>query len=92
MGTQPCEVSAYAVGKILIPKEGDYVFDVGFDDWLRLWINGNELHANRHDCGFEVDRVKVKLPMGECEIRVKLSNFDNMQWRLWTFCVTVRKV
>ena len=92
VGTQPCEVSAYAVGKILIPKEGDYVFDVGFDDWLRLWINGNELHANRHDCGFEVDRVKVKLPMGECEIRVKLSNFDNMQWRLWTFCVTVRKV
>ena len=92
VGTQPSEVSAYAVGRILIPEEGDYVFDVGFDDWLRLWINGNELHSNRHDCGFEIDTVAVKLPTGECEIRVKLSNYDNMQWRLWAFCVTAKKV
>lgn len=90
-GTQPCDVSAYAVGTIFIPEEGNYVIDIGFDDWLRLWIGGEELHCSRHDCGFAVDQVAVKLPAGEGEIRVKLSNYDNMQWRLWAFCVTAKK-
>jgi hypothetical protein len=76
---------------ISIPEKGDYVLEVGFDDWLRLWINGEELYRNRHDCGFAVDRVAVTLPAGESEIRVKLSNCDNINWRLWAFCVTAKK-
>jgi len=91
MGTQPCEVSAYAAGKIAVPEGGDYTFDLGFDDWLCLWVNGEEIHRSRHERGFTTDPIAVRLPTGESEIQVKLSNMDNLQWRLWAFCLTVRK-
>jgi len=91
MGTQPSEVSAYAVGKLFVREDGDYILEIGFDDWLRLSINGKELYSGRHDQGVAVHRITMTLPAGASDIRIKLSNFDNMQWRLWAFCMTARK-
>jgi len=84
-GAQPVEATAYALGKVRVPQAGTYALRVGYDDWIKVWINGNEVHASRHDKGFAEDNVNVELPAGEAAILVKLSNFDNLQWRLWAF-------
>lgn len=91
-GVQPCDVSAYAVGTLNASGEGEYELTVGYDDWLRLWVNGELVHDGRHDAGFATERIRSTLRAGENEIRVKLGNFDNLQWRLWAFSLTGRPV
>jgi hypothetical protein len=39
----------------------------------------------RHDQGFEVAEIPTVLEKREIRLRIKLSNFDNIQWRCWTF-------
>lgn len=84
-GAQPAGVCAYAVGDIELPAPGRYLVHVGFDDWMTLWINGKPLFSECHDHGFKSVEVPVSLPAGNTQIRVKLSNQDNFQWRLWAF-------
>jgi hypothetical protein len=45
-GVQPGDVSAYAVGALTASAEGEYELTVGYDDWLRLWINGEGILKN----------------------------------------------
>lgn len=90
-GTQPVNVSAYAVGTLNIEEAGTYSINVGFDDWLTLWINGEKVFTERHDQGFEVEKISHQLPASEVAFRVKLSNKNNFQWRLWTFSFTLEK-
>ncbi|MDE2797636.1 MAG: DUF2961 domain-containing protein, partial [Gemmatimonadota bacterium] len=92
VGTQPVNVSAYAVGQITPPEAGAYTLVVGYDDWIRVWLNGAEIHAGQHDNGFAIDHIPCELPIGPSEIRIKLSNFDNAQWRLWTFHTALQKL
>lgn len=90
IGTQPVDVSAYAVGKVHVNKSGLYDLCIGYDDWLSLWINGEPVITNgRHNNGFAIDTETRSLPAGDVEIRVKLSNQDNFQWRLWAFHVKI---
>ncbi len=84
-GAQPAEVCAYAVGEIDVPAAGRYRLHVAFDDWMTLWLNGSPLFTKRHDHGFAEEAIPVSLPSGKQQIRIKLSNHDNFQWRLWTF-------
>ena len=91
VGTQPANVSAYAVGQITMPEAGAYTLAVGYDDWIRVWVNGKEIHTGEHDNGFAIDHIPCELPAGPSEIRIKLSNFDNAQWRLWTFHAALQK-
>lgn len=85
LGAQPAEVSAYALGTLQVPEGGTYRLHLGFDDWMRVWLNGNEVFDGRHDKGFAEATQSVDLPAGESSVLVKLSNFDNLQWRLWAF-------
>jgi hypothetical protein len=39
----------------------------------------------------DIDHIPCNLSSGSSEIRIKLSNFDNAQWRLWTFHTTIQK-
>jgi hypothetical protein len=87
MGAQPGEVSAYAIGNIGFPGEGKYQLHLGYDDWIKVWINEQLVHVGRHDNGFQNESIEVDIPSEDVEIRVKLSNFDNFQWRLWAFAL-----
>jgi hypothetical protein len=90
IGTQPVDVAAYAVGKVHIGKSDLYNIYIGYDDRLSLWINGEPvITGGYHAQGFAVDHITWRLPAGEVEIRVKLSNEDNYQWRLWAFHVKI---
>lgn len=60
---------------------------VGFDDWIKIWVDGKGVYSGRHDKGFAEKSARVELPAGEVSVLVKLSNFDNMQWRLWAFAL-----
>lgn len=90
-GTQPAAASAYAVGTLAVPEGGRYVLRVGYDDWLKLWVDGELLQESRRDDGFGVDELAADLSAGEHEVRVKLSNFDNAQWRLWAFSLSAER-
>lgn len=90
VGTQPVNVSAYATSQIEVSKAGSYTLAIGYDDWIRVWINDNEIHTAQHDNGFAIDHITCDLLAGQSEIRIKLSNFDNAQWRLWTFHAALR--
>lgn len=68
-----------------MPAPGRYLAHVGFDDWMTVWINGAPVLDERHDHGFKIQEVPVALPASKTQIRVKLSNQDNFQWRLWAF-------
>ena len=84
------DVSAYAVGKVHVNKSGLYDLYIGYDDWLSLWINGEPvITSGHHNSGFAIDKETRSLPAGDVEIRVKLSNQDNFQWRLWAFHVKI---
>jgi len=91
VGTQPTNVSAHASGQIEISEAGSYTLAIGYDDWIRIWINGQEIHAGQHDNGFAVDHITCGLPAGQSTILIKLSNSDNAQWRLWAFHVSLQK-
>ena len=84
-GTQPVNVSAYAVGYIHVKEQGVYNIQMGYDDWLKLWIDGKPVYEGKHDSGFSVDGATCELDAGQHEVRIKLSNANNFQWRLWAF-------
>ena len=91
VGTQPVEVSAYATTTITSDKEERIELLVGFDDWMKLWINGQPVAERRHDNGFTMSTIPVSLHPGKNRVLLKLSNFDNQQWRLWAFSFRVRR-
>ena len=43
----------------------------------------------RHDDGFAIQEVPVTLEKGNNEIMIKLSNFDNIEWRCWAFSLVL---
>jgi len=84
-GAQPVQASAYARGTIRVPQAGAYDLRIGFDDWIKVWINGREVYSGRHDRGFAEAATPLQLPGGDALVLVKLGNFDNLQWRNWAF-------
>ena len=76
---------------ITADKEETVNLVVGFDDWLRLWINGEFVAQREHNQGFAAARIPVKLRPGENRVLLKLGNFDNQQWRLWAFSLRVER-
>ncbi len=88
-GTQPSDVSAYAIGAVHIAGAGPHTLRIGFDDWLTLWIDEEQIYTGKHDAGFKIEEIPVDLPSGNVEIRIKLSNRNNAQWRLWAFSLVV---
>ena len=89
VGTQGNDASAYAIGNVNVPRQGSYLVRIGFDDWLTLWVNGQKVYTGRHDHGIRVKEIPIELPAGEVELRVKLSNQQNQQWRLWAFNLNI---
>lgn len=88
-GMQLDHVSAYAHAIIATESQCKKIIRLGFDDWLKLWINGKPVTTLRHDNGFALQEVPVLLEKGNNEILIKLSNFDNIEWRCWAFSLIV---
>ena len=88
-GMQLQHVSAYAHTTITSESQCKKILRLGFDDWLKLWVNGKAVTTMRHDDGFAIQEVPVTLEKGNNEIMIKLSNFDNIEWRCWAFSLVL---
>ncbi len=87
-GTQPDKCAAYATTVITSPAERKVKLRLGFDDWMKVWLNGKPLATLHHDDGIKVSEVPALLERGDNRLVVRLSNFDNTEWRCWAFsCV-----
>ena len=89
-GTQPANVSAYADCALTCADAGRRRVRIGFDDWLKLWLNGKLVLNARHDRGFAVETTDpLPFRAGANKVLVKLSNADNEEWRTWAFSFNV---
>lgn len=87
-GTHPVDAAAYAQTIINMDAERHCSLRIGFDDWIKIWVNGALVSYLQHDNGFAVENIPVNLKKGENTILIKLSNKDNIEWRCWAFsCV-----
>ena len=72
---------------------GQYVLRLGFEDWLKLWVNGEEINTFRHERGFDVVPVPMALKQVDNTVSIKLTNRDNRELRLWALnCVVEQDV
>ncbi len=85
VGTQPVRDSAYAETVITSPSDRKVVLRLGFDDWMKMWLNDKVITTLKHEDGFRLSEVPVTFNKGENRLRIKLSNFDNVEWSCWTF-------
>jgi hypothetical protein len=86
IGTQPLNVSAYAISRIHCSEASRKRIRIGFDDGLKLWVNGSVVYSGRHEQGFlEATVDSVPFQEGMNTVMVKLNNFDNVEWRAWAF-------
>lgn len=90
VGTQPDECAAYASTVITSPEKRKVSLRLGFDDWMKIWLNGEPVAALQHDKGFKVSEVPVTLNKGDNDLVVRLSNFNNIEWRCWAFSCVIR--
>jgi hypothetical protein len=91
-GGGPVGCAFYGRGKVNIEHGGMYILRLGFDDWLKLWVNGEEIKTFRHEKGFDVVRVPVTLKQGGNTVLVKLSNSHNREFRLWALNCVIEKL
>ena len=84
-GTQPDQCAAYAATVIASPEERAVTLRLGFDDWMKIWLNGKPVKTLQHDNGFDVSEVPVTLEKGDNRLVVRLSNSSNIEWRCWAF-------
>ncbi len=90
VGTQPVDAAAYAGTIIYSESQRRIKLRFGFDDMLKIWVNGEPVSTFQHDSGMAVEEVPVTLNKGENSLLVKLSNQENEEWRCWAFsCVLV---
>ena len=72
-----------------MPEAGEYRLRFGHDDWLKIWVNGRYIKTLRHEKGFDVATVPVKLQAGTNRIMLKLNNMNNLEYRLWALNFSV---
>jgi hypothetical protein len=89
-GTQPDQCAAYARTVIASPKKRTVTLQLGCDDWMKVWLNGKPVGTLRHDNGFAVSEIPVTLESGDNNLVIRLSNFDNVEWRCWAFSCVVK--
>lgn len=81
----PTHVMGYALCYEECSEEKDVNFYFGFDDDAAVRVNENIVYGGSHNNGFEEECFPVKLKKGKNRILIKLSNFDNTNWRAWIF-------
>jgi HEAT repeat protein len=81
------EVGAYAYAEIIVPAEQDVQLQIGSDDSIVVWVNGDRVHANRTGRGLAVDQdqAEARLKAGTNRVLVKVLN----NVHAWAFCLRV---
>lgn len=84
--------SVYARTRIVSDHPRQVEFRIGFDDWLTVWLNGENLGSFRHDDGFCTETIGMKLRQGDNELLIKNNNSDYPlgQRRLWVLNCIIR--
>ena len=85
----PVGLAVYLRSSVEVPEAGDYRLRIGHDDWLKIWVNGRYIKTLRHEKGFDVATVPVKLQAGTNRIMLKLNNMNNLEYRLWALNFSV---
>ncbi len=57
------------------------ILRLGFNGWLKLWLNDTLMATLRHDDSFAVAEAPITLGPSENRPCLKLRNFDNVEWR-----------
>lgn len=89
-GTQPDQCAAYARTVISSPNQRTVTLRLGCDDWMKIWLNGKPVGTLRHENGFQVAEIPVTLEAGDNNLVIRLSNFDNVEWRCWAFSCVIK--
>ena len=89
-GTQPDNCAAYASTVIASREERNVILRLGFDDWLKVWLNGEPVSTLQHDTGFKATELPIILKKGNNKLVIRLSNFNNIEWRCWAFSCVIR--
>ncbi|MEM9109651.1 MAG: DUF2961 domain-containing protein [Planctomycetota bacterium] len=89
-GTQPSGCAAYATTTLHAESERHIEIYLGFDDWIRVWLNGEPVATLRHDQGFDLAQFPLKLCKGANTLVIRLSNHDNLEWRCWAFSCKIK--
>ncbi|HEV8604799.1 MAG TPA: HEAT repeat domain-containing protein [Tepidisphaeraceae bacterium] len=68
--------AAYLRTQIYVPKAQELQLEVGSDDAIKVWINGNLVHSNNASRGDDPgqDKIKVKLDEGWNKMMLKVIN------------------
>lgn len=90
IGTQPHHCAADASTVIASEKARKATLVLAFDDWAKIWLNGEPVTTLKHEQGVETAEIPIRLKKGENELTVRLSNADNLEWRCWAFSCVVK--
>jgi len=73
---------------VFSPKTQDVLLEFGSDDGIKVWLNGEVIHANNvpRGCDRAQDKVKATLNEGWNELLLKITNIGGG----WGACVRVR--
>ena len=55
-GTQPAGVAAYAETVLLEDSDRQVTLCLGFDDWMKVWVNDEPVATIRHENGLRDQR------------------------------------
>jgi hypothetical protein len=78
----------YLKTHIASAKEQDALLEIGSDDGLKVWLNGQVVHANNavRPCTPDQDKAKVKLRQGQNVLLLKITQGGGE----WSVCCRLR--
>jgi len=73
VGGDHCVV--YLKTRVYVPKEQPVLLDIGTDDGIKLWVNGEQVHANNAVRGLvpDQDRAVARLRQGWNDFLAKIT-------------------
>ena len=77
--------AAFAKGILESDHNQKVPLKIAFDDWIRIWVNGEEVATVYHEIDFGTAEIEVDLKKGKNEILIKTVNFDRIpNMNLWS--------
>jgi len=82
-------VAMYAFARVRVDETQDVTVRSGSDDGIRIWVNGEVVHANPTDRGAAIDqdRANATLRAGESDLLVQVTQNGGG----WGFCVRLTR-
>ena len=74
--------SMYASAILDSDVDKDMTLRLSFDDWFKVWVNGQLVGTWQNDSNFETIRIPVQLKKGRNEFLLKSNNIGH-EWNSW---------